>query len=57
MKRFYGIININNVDYIVKEEDIENVPYKSLPCGELRYNSSGLYEIQIGFRYVGVDFI
>jgi hypothetical protein len=31
--------------------------YKSLPCGELRYNSSGLYEVQIGFRYVGVDFI
>lgn len=31
--------------------------YKSLPCGELKYNSSGLYEIQIGFRYVGVDFI
>lgn len=31
--------------------------YKSLPCGELRYNSSGLYEVQIGYRYVGVDFI
>ena len=31
--------------------------YKSLPCGELRYNSSGLHEVQIGFRYVGVDFI
>lgn len=31
--------------------------YKRLPCGELRYNSTGLYEIQIGYRYVGVDFI
>ena len=57
MKRFYGIILLNNIEYIVKESDIENVPYKKLPCGELRYNSSGLYEIQIGFRYVGVDFI
>lgn len=42
--------------------------YKSLPCGELRYNSSSYstkngvlvakpYKIQIGYRYVGVDFI
>lgn len=31
--------------------------YKSLPCGELRYDYNGLNEIQIGFRYVGVDFI
>lgn len=55
--RFYGTITLNDVKYIVKESDIENVPYKSLPCGELRYNMSGLYEVQIGFRYVGVDFI
>lgn len=39
--------------YVNRGEDL----YKSLPCGELRYNSSGLYEVQIGFRYVGVDFI
>lgn len=31
--------------------------YKSLPCGELRYNYNGLYEIQIGFRYTTIDFI
>ena len=31
--------------------------YKSLPCGELRYNANGLYEVQIGFRYTGVNFI
>ena len=31
--------------------------YKSLPCGELRYDYNGLNEIQVGFRYVGVDFI
>lgn len=36
-----------------------NIPifYKRLPCGELRYNYNGLYEVQIGFRYTGVDFI
>lgn len=31
--------------------------YKSLPCGELRFNSDGLYEYQIGYRYTGIDFI
>lgn len=31
--------------------------YKELPCGELRYNSSGLYGVQIGFRYTTIDFI
>lgn len=31
--------------------------YKDLPCGELRYNSSGLYECQIGYRFTGLDFV
>lgn len=31
--------------------------YKDLPCGELRYNASGLCGVQIGFRYTGVNFI
>lgn len=35
----------------------DGTQYKSLPCGELRYNSDGLYEIQIGYRYTGIDFI
>lgn len=33
------------------------VEYKTLPCGELRYDYHGLYEVQIGYRYTGVDFI
>lgn len=31
--------------------------YKDLPCGELRYDEYGLTEIQIGYRYSGLDFI
>lgn len=31
--------------------------YKSLPCGELIYDTSGLIKVQIGYRYTGVDFI
>lgn len=35
----------------------KSILYKSLPCGELRYNYNGLYEIQIGYRYTTIDFI
>lgn len=31
--------------------------YKSLPCGELHYNASGLTKIQIGYRFNGLQFI
>lgn len=31
--------------------------YKDLPCGELRYNNSGLYQCQIGYRFTGAEFI
>lgn len=32
-------------------------PYKSLPCGELHYNSVGLTKFQIGYRFTGAEFI
>ena len=62
-----------NVDFrskfniYIKRGDLQ--PYKSLPCGELRYNHDSYshdkerklvskpYRIQIGYRYTGVDFI
>ena len=62
-----------NVDFrskfniYIKRGDL--MPYKSLPCGELRYNHDSYshdkerklvskpYRIQIGYRYTGVDFI
>ena len=31
--------------------------YKSLPCGELQYDASGLKKVQIGFRTTGITFI
>ena len=31
--------------------------YKSLPCGELQYDASGLKKVQIGFRTTGISFI
>lgn len=31
--------------------------YKALPVGELHYNSNGLYKIQIGYRFTGLEFI
>jgi hypothetical protein len=31
--------------------------YKSLPCGELVYDSSGLKKIQIGYRFTGIQFL
>lgn len=31
--------------------------YKELPCGELHYKASGLVKCQIGYRYVGAEFI
>ena len=51
--------------YVNRGEEI----YKELPCGELRYNYASFthddnrnvvqkpYEVQIGYRYTGVDFI
>lgn len=35
----------------------DKTPYKELPCGELRYNASGLSGFQIGCRYTGAEFI
>ena len=31
--------------------------YKSLPCGELHYDASGLKKIQIGYRFTGLQFL
>ena len=31
--------------------------YKSLPCGELHYDASGLNKVQIGYRFTGLQFI
>ena len=31
--------------------------YKTLPCGELHYDASGLKKIQIGYRFQGLEFI
>lgn len=31
--------------------------YKSLPCGELQYNATGLTKVVIGYRYTGIQFI
>ena len=31
--------------------------YKTLPVGELRYDAAGLYRIQIGYRFQGIEFI
>lgn len=31
--------------------------YKSLPCGELHYDGSGLKKVQIGYRLTGIQFI
>jgi len=31
--------------------------YKSLPCGELHYDASGLIKVQVGYRFTGLQFI
>ena len=31
--------------------------YKELPCGELHYNTNGLFKVQIGYRFLGLEFI
>ena len=31
--------------------------YKSLPCGELHYDSAGLIKVQIGYRFTGIQFL
>lgn len=31
--------------------------YKSLPCGELHYNASGLVKVQAGYRFTGIQFL
>lgn len=50
---------MENVDFATKFEVYlkRGEKYKDLPCGELRYNSSGLKQIQIGYRYTTIDFI
>ncbi len=39
--------------YVKRGED----KYKDLPCGELRYDATGLVKVQIGYRYTDVSFI
>lgn len=43
----------NSFDIFIKKNNIKQF-YKRLPLGELRYNYDGLYEIQIGLRYLGL---
>ena len=31
--------------------------YKSLPCGELHYDATGLRKVQIGYRFTGIQFL
>ncbi len=31
--------------------------YKSLPCGELHYDCTGLKKVQIGYRFTGIQFL
>lgn len=58
-------ITLNAIDQIPDYETKFNVyvnkgdeqPYKSLPCGELHYNSVGLTKFQIGYRFTGAEFI
>lgn len=35
----------------------DETPYKTLPCGELHYNTAGLSKFQIGYRFTGAEFI
>lgn len=58
-------ITLNAIEQIPDFETKFNVyvnkgdaqPYKSLPCGELHYNSVGLTKFQIGYRFTGAEFI
>lgn len=58
-------ITLNAIDQIPSYETKFNIyvnkrdehPYKSLPCGELHYNSVGLTKFQIGYRFTGAKFI
>ena len=58
-------ITLNAIDQIPDYETKFNIyvnkgdeqPYKSLPCGELHYNSVGLTKFQIGYRFTGAEFI
>lgn len=58
-------ITLNAVNQIPNYETKFNIyvnkgdehPYKSLPCGELHYNSVGLTKFQIGYRFTGAEFI
>ena len=58
-------ITLNAIDQIPDFETKFNVyvnkgdkqVYKSLPCGELHYNSVGLTKFQIGYRFTGAEFI
>ena len=31
--------------------------YKSLPCGELHFDASGLIKVQVGYRFTGLQFL
>jgi hypothetical protein len=31
--------------------------YKSLPCGEIRYNAHGIKSVQVGYRFTGLQFL
>jgi len=35
----------------------DETEYKSLPCGELHYDASGLKKVQIGYRFTGLQFL
>lgn len=58
-------ITLNSIEQIPDFETKFNVyvnkedkqVYKSLPCGELHYNSVGLTKFQIGYRFTGAEFI
>lgn len=53
VRNFYPTFKTKFNVYLKKGQPL----YKSLPCGELRYDADGLYEYQIGYRYSGIDFI
>ena len=55
-------INVRDTDFETKfniyvKRGGETSLYKSLPCGELHYDGSGLKKVQIGYRLTGIQFI
>lgn len=51
--QFNADLDANFSVYVRKGEPL----YKSLPCGELHYDSNGLKKVQIGYRFTGLEFI